>query len=346
MGVGWSVVDLFCGAGGLSHGFRRAGFNIAAGVDADPTCGHAFEHNNQGVFVVRQIEHMPAEEIDALYPKGKSRVLIGCAPCAPFSAYTPKHKQLRSGKWSLLSVFADRIRQLQPEIVSMENVPRLASFDGGRVLQSFVEILAPDYHISIRKVDCREYGVPQRRVRLVLLASRLGPLNLKRPIIRENRTVRDAIGHLPPIEHGKTHPSDPMHRACALSPLNLERIRASYPGGSWKDWPIDLRTRCHRRPTGRSYTNVYGRMAWNQAAPTITTGCLTFGRGRFGHPEQDRAISLREAALLQTFPPDYSFVAANNTVNVAQVARHIGNAVPVALGEAIAQSITCHIEEN
>jgi len=127
MGVGWSVVDLFCGAGGLTNGFRRAGFNIAAGVDADPTCGHAFEHNNQGVFVERQIEHMPAEEIDALYPKGKSRVLIGCAPCAPFSAYTPKHKQLRSGKWSLLSVFADRIRQLQPEIVSMENVPRRAA---------------------------------------------------------------------------------------------------------------------------------------------------------------------------------------------------------------------------
>lgn len=339
----WSVVDVFCGVGGLSHGFYRAGFQIAAGIDADRSCKHAFESNNSSILIDRPIEDVSADEIAALYPDGHRRILLGCAPCAPFSAYTPTHKQKRNDNWGLLAVFADRIVQLKPEIVAVENVPRLASFDGGRVMSDFIARLETDYCVTVQTVDCRDYGVPQRRRRLVLMASLLGKLSLERPQFSGYLTVRDAIGHMPPIRHGESHRSDRIHRAAGLSPLNLERIRLSRPAGTWEDWPANLRTKCHQRSSGRTYQNIYGRMSWEDAAPTITTGCFSFGRGRFGHPDQDRAISLREAALLQTFPSEFSFVAPDQSVSMTRVGRHIGNAVPVALGESIAASIDHHI---
>ncbi len=262
-----------------------------------------------------------------------------------FCVYSRKKKK-RNDKWGLLSIFAERIKQLQPDIVSMENVPRLASFDDGSVLDGFINQLETDYHVTVQTVNCCDFGAPQRRSRLVLLASKLGVLTLEPPKCIRMQTVRDAIGHLPPLRHGETHPSDRLHRAAGLSPLNLERIRLSKPSGTWEDWPARFRAKCHQRRSGQTYRNVYGRMSWDDAAPTITTGCHGYGRGRFGHPEQDRAISLREAALLQTFPPDYSFVADDEAVHTSRVGRHIGNAVPVVLGEAIARSIAKHIEET
>ncbi len=344
----WAVVDVFCGAGGLSHGFRRVGFRVAAGIDADSTCKHAFEANNDARFVGKSIDAVSGATLARLYPKGSRRVLIGCAPCAPFSAYTPEAKKRRTDKWGLVDVFADRILSVRPEIVSMENVPRLASFDKGRVMDRFVRRLEEEeYEVSIRIVDCTKYGVPQRRRRFVLLASQLGKLELEPPDAERNEpTVRDAIGGMPAIGHGQVDPDDPLHAAPRLSERNLERIRASVPGGSWEHWPKRLVAECHKRAAGRWYRNVYGRMEWDEPAHTITTGCFSFGRGRFGHPTQDRAISLREAAMLQTFPRGYEFVGENDPVYFERVGRQIGNAVPVALAEAIAQSIAKHIEKS
>ena len=344
----WAVVDVFCGAGGLSHGFRRAGFLIAAGIDVDRTCKHAFETNNTACFIGESINAVSGSAVARLYPKGSRRILIGCAPCTPFSSYTPEVKKRRTDKWGLVDVFADRILSVRPEIVSMENVPRLESFDKGRVIQRFIDRLQAEYEISAKVVDCARYGVPQRRARFVLLASRLGRLELEEPSVEEEMapTVREAIGELPEIGHGEAHPRDRMHAAPRLSQRNLERIRASEPGGSWEDWPEELVAECHKRPTGRWYRNVYGRMEWDAPAHTITTGCFSFGRGRFGHPTQDRAISLREAAMLQTFPQDYEFVAEGDPVRFHILGRQIGNAVPVALAEAIARSIVRHIESH
>ena len=342
---GWAVVDVFCGAGGLSHGFRRAGFRVAAGIDIDPTCRHAFERNNGAKFVSSSLDSVSASDLARLYPTGARRILVGCAPCAPFSAYTPEAKKHQTDKWSLVPLFADRIMELAPEIVSMENVPRLASFQGGRVFSAFVKRLETEYEVTFRVVDCTRYGVPQRRKRLVLLASKLGRLTLGPPThpTDEPATVRDWIGSQPSISDGDAHPDDPLHVAASLSPTNMRRIKASTPGGSWKDWPAGLVTNCHRRASGKSYHNVYGRMTWDAPSPTITTGCFSYGRGRFGHPVQHRAISLREAALLQTFPPGYEFVPKGRPVNFTQVGRQIGNAVPVALGEAIAKTVAHHI---
>ena len=344
---GWAVVDLFCGIGGLSHGLRREGFLVSAGVDADPTCENAFEKNNDSDFVGNPLEEVTGADIRAMFPQGARRILVGCAPCTPFSAYASGAKR-PSDKWSLVDLFMDRIAEVEPEIVSMENVPRLKSFDGGRVFRHFLERLrAARYEVTEKSVNAADYGVPQNRRRLVVLASRLGPIALAATCQPERRTVRDAIAHLPPIGAGEAAPNDPVHRAPNLSPLNLRRIRAAKPGKPWSEWEdTTLVAKCHRRKSGTTYRNVYGRMEWDRPSPTLTTGCFSFGRGRFGHPEQDRAISLREAALLQSFPSQYRFTKPGAEASFTHLGRHIGNAVPVALAAAIGRTIRGHIKEH
>lgn len=343
---GWAVVDLFCGIGGLSHGLRRSGFKVVAGIDADEECRYAFEANNDAVFVGRRLEEVSAAEIDAMFPKGCRRILAGCAPCTPFSPYSAGAGQPRD-KWSLVDLFMDRIATLEPEIITMENVPRLKSFQGRRVFNRFLERLGrAGYQMADKVVNAADYGVPQDRSRLVVLASRLGPIAVPQPSPEPRRTVRNAICHLPALDAGEVYPHDQLHRAPRLSPLNLRRIRAAKPGRPWSEWEDpDLLSPCHRRRTGASYKNVYGRMEWDRPAPTLTTGCFSFGRGRFGHPAQDRAISLREAALLQSFPQGYRFTAPGDLVRFARVGRHIGNAVPVGLAAALGDAIRTHILE-
>ena len=156
-------------------------------------------------------------------------------------------------------------------------------------------------------------------------------------------TVRQVIGSLPAIRAGESHPEDGLHMAPALSTLNLSRIKVSIPGGTWRDWPIELLASCHKKATGATYPSVYGRMEWDRPAPTITTQCFGYGNGRFGHPEQNRAISLREAAMLQTFPKTYAFSPEGTPVKFSRMGRLIGNAVPVRLGEVIAKSLVNHV---
>lgn len=344
---GWAAVDLFCGIGGLSYGLRRAGLRVVAGLDADKTCRYAFETSTGATFLGDRLEDVSATDIRALFPDGERRILVGCAPCTPFSAYAASSES-QSDKWSLVDLFLKRILEVEPEIVSMENVTRLRSFKSGSVFRRFVAGLQDaEYNVVVDSLNAADYGVPQHRRRLVILASRLGPIKLPAPTHPEPRTVRAAIGHLPQLQAGETDPSDRVHRSPNLSPLNLRRIRAAKPGRPWTEWDDpELIARCHKRETGKSYRNVYGRMEWNRPSPTLTTGCFSFGRGRFGHPEQDRAISLREAALLQSFPARYEFVAPGATVSFTRLGRYIGNAVPVALAEAIGHAIHSHICEN
>jgi DNA (cytosine-5)-methyltransferase 1 len=181
------------------------------------------------------------------------------------------------------------------------------------------------------------------RKRLVLVASKLGPIRIPEFELPRS-TVRNAIGDLPLLFAGQEDPHDRLHRASNLSELNLERIRASSPGGTWRDWPEHLRAPCHVKDSGATYPSVYGRMEWDEPAPTITTQCFGYGNGRFGHPEQDRAISLREAAMLQGFPKDYSFIPNDETVSFAKLGRLIGNAVPVTLAEIIGKLMVEHVQ--
>jgi DNA (cytosine-5)-methyltransferase 1 len=225
----------------------------------------------------------------------------------------------------------------------MENVPLLVKHKPFADLKHTLERLR--YKIVYKQIRCESYGVPQKRTRLVLLASRLGKIELipETHGSDDYRTVRDAIGDLEKIDAGQSSEMDPIHRSQKLSPINLERIRKSKPGGTWRDWGNDLVCPCHKKETGTSYPSVYGRMCWDEPSPTITTQFYNYGSGRFGHPEQDRALSLREGANLQSFPDDYIFHDPSKPMKIRQIGTLIGNAVPVKIGEMIGKSILEHI---
>lgn len=338
-----SAVDLFCGAGGLSFGMQSAGIEVCAGIDLDPSCRYPFEANVGAEFHECDLFEMSPDFVDSLFVLDRPRVLSGCAPCQPFSTYTNGRRN-PNNQWKLLDKFAEIVEEVRPEIVTMENVSLLANH---AVFTRFANALrSAGYRISSSVVRCSDYEVPQSRKRLVLLASLLDEIVLEPPGQHRSGgpTVRETIGRMEPLPAGGVSTHDPLHRCSGLSETNMRRIRSSVPGGTWRDWDPTLRAACHRKVTGRTYSSVYGRMSWERLAPTITTQFHGYGNGRFGHPEQDRAISLREGALLQTFPEDYSFVAPGEAVHVAHVARLIGNAVPVALGAAIGRSIIAHLE--
>lgn len=336
------VVDLFCGAGGLAYGLKTAGLTIAAGVDLDPACQHPFELNCGGHFEEKSVSELTKVELDSWFEGADVRVLAGCAPCQPFSTYSQARKT-PDARWDLLRSFLRLAEEVLPEIVTMENVRGLAVKPIWREFVSGLE--GAGYHVDWDEVVCTDFGVPQSRKRLVLVASLLGPIDM--PRIASGQvpvTVRSAISELPKLEAGQALANDNLHVACRLSETNLRRIRASKPGGTWRDWPESLRAACHNRKTGETYPSVYGRMTWDDPAPTMTTQCFGYGNGRFGHPEQDRAISLREAAILQSFPRDYSFLPEDETPTFAKVGTLIGNAVPPKLGEAIGHSVLAHVE--
>jgi DNA (cytosine-5)-methyltransferase 1 len=337
------AVDLFCGAGGLSHGMLQAGIKVVAGYDLDPACEYPFQHNNRARYIKADIASVTGRDLDSLYSEGAIKVLAGCAPCQPFSTYRQGVAHTSDKRWNLLMEFARLVEELEPEIVTMENVPRLMKQD---VFHRFIETLIRlEYKPAFQIVNCVDYGVPQLRKRLVLLASKRGEISLIPPThsAEASLTVRAAIGDLPRLIAGGVDPDDPLHTASSLSETNLRRIRASRPGGTWRDWNRDLVAECHTKETGKSYPGVYARMSWDQPSPTMTTQFFGFGNGRFGHPEQDRGISLREGAILQSFPSNYSFAPKGDPLHRKTLGRLIGNAVPVQLGKAIGTSILAHI---
>lgn len=336
-----SAIDLFCGAGGLTHGLIQGGINVRAGFDLDPACEFPFEANNAATFVKRDVKDLSARDISERFDKEHITLLAGCAPCQPFSSYSQSGRSSRGSRdWLLVSKFGSLIEEVKPDLVTMENVAQLASHS---VFNRFLESLK-DYSKHWSIVECPTFGVPQSRKRLVLLASRFGGSDLEiRSIHSSVQTVRDTIEELPWIEAGGTDSGDRLHTASKLSALNMKRIRASKPGGTWRDWDEPLRASCHLKDTGSTYPSVYGRMEWDNVSPTITTQCFGYGNGRFGHPEQDRAISLREAAMLQTFPRSYEFVPDAAPVRFNKLGRLIGNAVPVRIGEVIADTFRAHL---
>lgn len=337
------MVDLFCGAGGLSYGFKSYSIKVAAGIDVDEGCRFPYEKNIEAPFLRRDVGSLTASEVNNLFDKNKKRVLVGCAPCQPFSTYNQKNKD---PKWRLLGIFGKLICSVRPDVVSMENVPRLLTFKDGAVFEKFVDCLkSVDYHVVWDVLYGPDFGLAQTRSRLVLLASRLGEISLPKPTHKKrHRTVYDELGKLRPLDAGGIDRLDPLHRSSRLSELNRRRITIAKPGGTWRDWKDELVAECHKVSTGKGYSSVYGRMTWTEPSPTITTQFYGFGNGRFGHPEQDRALSLREGALLQGFPKDYEFVPPGETIPFKKVGRLIGNAVPVNLAKAIANVVKRHLE--
>ena len=336
------AIDLFCGVGGLTHGLQRAGINVCLGVDIDPLCKYPYEANNRSKFLLKSVEDLDAYALNVSFRKKGFKLLAGCAPCQTFSSYNQKAKE-SDRRWWLLSHFSRLVGEMLPELVTMENVPRL---EDQNVFLDFVKNLRElGYFVWYEVVNCASYGVPQHRNRLVLLASKIGTVKLFSPTEfgADKCTVEKAIGYLPHLVAGMHDSTDPLHQASALSEINLRRIQASQAGKTWREWPQELIAECHKKKSGKSYASVYGRMIWGEPSPTITTQFYGFGNGRFGHPEQDRAISLREGAILQGFPREYKFIKPGAAVRQKSIGRLIGNAVPVTLGEVIGVSLLSHV---
>ena len=339
-----NAVDLFCGAGGLTHGLQKSGIDVKLGIDNDPACEYPFTRNNKAVFLKKSVDDLKANEINEYFNADGYTLLAGCAPCQTFSTYYNKASSTDE-RWLLLLQFSRLVKETSPDIVTMENVPGLR-FQS--IFEEFLsELKENNYTVWYDVVDTSKYGLPQNRKRLVLLASKLGKINLLTPKILKTKvkTVRSAIASLPKLSAGETDPKDPLHKCSSLSKLNMKRIRASKPDGTWRDWDESLVAECHKKESGKSYPSVYARMSWDKPAPTMTTQFYGFGNGRFGHPEQDRAISLREGAIFQGFPKKYKFSSPKKPINNRQIGKLIGNAVPVKLGEIIGKSIISHIKK-
>lgn len=335
------AIDLFCGIGGLTYGLIQADIEVVAGLDNDKTCRYAYEKNNEAEYIEADIAEYDFNEMKKLFTKNSIKVLVGCAPCQPFSSHTHKIKNKQQDKrWNLIDYFVKAIEILQPDVISMENVRGLTKTPIFKHFLASIDDLG--YEVDFDVVYCPEYGIPQNRSRLVLIGSRIGKIKIpkKTHVKGTYVTVGDIIRELPAIKSGEVNMKDPIHKAKNLSPLNIERIRHSKPKGTWKDWDYKLLPDCYKKETGATYTSVYGRMSWDDISPTITTQFFNYGSGRFGHPEQDRALSIREGALLQTFPKDYDF---GESTPLTTVGRQIGNAVPPRLGYMVGATIKEHV---
>lgn len=359
------AIDLFCGAGGLTRGLLDSGVKVKAGFDMEESCKYAYELNNKGArFFKKDVGKLTGIELNQLWSPNSIRLLAGCAPCQPFSSaansfragaapspldteHSQEEKIGADPRYNLLDEFTRLIKECLPHLVTMENVPKVREHPP---FQKFVRTLSNlGYDVWYENVRCTDLGIPQTRRRLVLLASRLGklPSSLEQPTsTTASSTVGEALAMLIPLAAGEADPNDRMHFARKLSPINLKRIRASKPGGTWRDWPNELRAPCHMRESGATFSSVYARMSADKAAPTMTTQFFNFGAGRFGHPIQDRALTPREAAILQSFPPKYEFVPSGGEVYMQQLGKMIGNAVPPKLGEAIGRTFIRHIHES
>jgi len=337
------AIDLFCGVGGLTYGLRKAKIDVLAGLDNDETCALPYEKNNKTKFISADIAKYDFNEMKGMYSDGSLRVLVGCAPCQPFSSHTFKVKNKEQDtRWNLIDYFVEAVRVLDPHVISMENVRGITKT---QIFKDFVITLEGlGYSIAAEVVYCPNYGIPQNRSRLVLMGSKLGKIQIPEKTHKKNnyRTVEKVLSKLPPLKAGETDKVDKVHRAKGLADINLARIRQSIPKGSWKDWDKELLPNCYRKESGQTYTSVYGRMSWKGVAPTITTQFFNYGSGRFGHPDQDRGLSLREGAILQTFPKKYDF---GKIISMTRTGRHIGNAVPPRLGFVIGKTIQEHAEQ-
>ncbi|QCE32551.1 DNA cytosine methyltransferase [Acetobacteraceae bacterium] len=330
------VVDFFSGCGGTSQGFQDAGLEILAGIDNDRDAADSYRKNfPKANFIERDITALDVGCLQDIIKDRKEPLLFaGCAPCQPFSSQKKNKECSDDPRRTLLNEFARFVAHWQPEFICVENVPgiqRLKQFSPLEKFCSLLTVLGYSYEVEV--VSASWFGVPQSRKRLILRASKnVNSINvLNKNFIGKEATVRDCIANLPSLKAGEVDKKDPVHQAAKLNPLNLERISSIKEGQGRRDWPEHLRLECHRNYNGHG--DVYGRMSWDKLAPTLTTKCVSYSNGRFGHPEQNRAISAREAACLQTFPRNYKFSGS-----LVSMARQIGNAVPPLMATKIAES--------
>ena len=345
-----TAIDLFAGGGGLTVGLKRAGFDVKAAVEVEKHASATYKANHPEVtFLEQDITTVSGGRLQELTGGRGVDLMAGCPPCQGFTSLNKNGEN--DPRNELVLEMARLAGEIMPRAIMMENVPRLASMGESLYdrlkddLRSLGYILEETANI----LQAADYGVPQRRRRLVLLAGLGFKIDIPHPTHSKSgnrglpcwKSVRDAIGDSEargaPLtltsaqKQGAIQESN-WHIVRTLSPQNVQRIRAAKPGASWKNIPEEIRPECHQGGY-MGFPNVYGRMEWEEPSPTITAGCTTFSKGRFGHPVEDRTISVREAALLQTFPEDYRF----DVPFMEHVCNVIGNALPCDLAEVLAR---------
>lgn len=337
------AIDFFCGAGGLTRGLSEAGINVVAGVDNDERLRETYANNNNSRFIHSDIRQV---EIDALrsqcgIQQADAVLYAACTPCQPFS--TLNSRKGEDSRKSLLLDFAEIIKALPPDFVLVENVPGLSNAQGREIYEQFVDVLdregfkASEGKLEADKLDAKDYGVPQTRKRFILLASRYGRISLPAPDKSDHKTVRDGIEHLsrPHLDDGEASTEYLNHVSKKLQPHHKRIVEAVPIGGGRSDVANQsILLKCHQR-NPKAHRDVFGRMAWGKPSPTLTCRCTDVYCGRFIHPDQNRGITLREAAALQTFPDDYEFFGRSFSEN----SRQIGNAVPVEFAKRLGESI-------
>ena len=343
----FKCIDCFSGAGGLCLGLIEAGFDVLYSFDIDKNAISTI-NSNPTYFKGHQAEVRDINDIDAaellrlfhLVP-GQLDLLAGGPPCQGFSIQRIGNDY--DERNHLVEEYIGKVIAICPRMFILENVPGIEGKRGKNILhQALKRVEDSGYFIHEKVLDAQDYGVPQRRKRVVIVGERkdhLAPLFEYPEPHKERVTVRDTIGNLPePPADGTEHPGISLHRRDRLSAKNIERLQHLQPGQGRDFLPPELLADCHKVSSSKiGHRNVYGRMPWDDVAPTITARFDSFTRGMFGHPEQDRSISLREGALLQTFPADFTFCG-----NKVEVARQIGNAVPVNMAKAVGiQIIKC-----
>ena len=332
------AIDAFCGAGGLSLGLEDAGFSVIGGFDLDSRCIQTLRANEK--FIKHRVLNVDIRDLldGAILKKfnirkGEIHLLAGGPPCQGFSIQRTVGND-HDDRNLLVDDYADLILEILPKCFLLENVPGIGGKRGIKIVNEFKDkVSSHGYFLHEGVLDAQNFGVPQRRKRYILIGeyTKKPCFSLSKVEFKARKTVEDAIAHLPPVVRNSNSSYDPLHQADKLSELNLKRIRALKQGQSRVDLPEDLLAHCHLLDASKiGHRDVYGRMSWNRVAPTITARFDSFTRGKFGHPEQDRSISLLEGALLQTFPEKYRFSGTK-----VEIARQIGNAVPPKFAQAI-----------
>lgn len=343
------AVDFFCGAGGMTYGLSQAGIDVLAGIDIDINCKETYELNNpNSKFIHADIHNLSVKDISRMIGIKKndnSLIFIGCSPCQYWTKINTNKEKSEKSK-NLLEDFQRFISHFKPGYIIVENVPGLYNKKDKNALSPFLKFLKKNgYSYNHGLINANHYGVPQHRIRYLLLSTRLtDDIILPQREYDDTLIVRNFIGienGFPTVEPGHKDKTDFRHTVASLSEKNKKRIEITPPNGgtreSWKDVP-ELQIDAYHG-NDNIFKDVYGRMYWDKPAPTITTKFNSLSNGRFGHPDEDRAISLREGATLQTFPKPYIFTKDN----MAVTARHIGNAVPPELAKRIGTTI---IEAN
>jgi len=337
------AIDLFSGAGGLTQGLKQAGFRVVGAVEFHPTYAESYLMNHPEVDL--KVGDITTVEPSAFMRKlklktGELDLLAGCPPCQGYSTIGTRNRGKKDDPRNELVYQVLRFALVfRPKTIMMENVPALAK--DARLVKLKAGLEACGYKIDVKILNMSHYGVPQARRRMILLASRLGKIEVIAQELdsKHMATVRDAIAFLPPVGGS----GDSLHDIVEQRKPKTQKMVALIPkdGGSRTDLPSKYQLECHKKTTG--FKDVYGRMAWDKPAPTITGGCSQPSKGRFLHPAENRTITLREAALLQTFPRDYKFSFKSGKQGVATM---IGNALPPTFIQFHANSLLQHLNAN